>query len=143
MFSLRGFFTINTGELTSRKIFLDVVIVRVVLRSLATVEDDIGNLKETSLNESIAAAPLLVLDCSSLAQADRYSSNGCFSRKRSRIAVYLEMIVPLVLSWVKQTNFSIGFRIDSTDTSPFTEIAGATGESAIEFGISAASGIGV
>jgi hypothetical protein len=53
------------------------------------------------------------------------------------------MIVPLVLPWVKQTNFSIGFRIDSTDTSPFTEIAGATGESEIEFGISAASGIGV
>jgi hypothetical protein len=69
MFSLRGFFTLSTGEPTSRKIFLDVVIVRVVLRSLATVQDDIGNLKETSLNESIAAAPLLVLDCSSLAQA--------------------------------------------------------------------------
>jgi hypothetical protein len=53
------------------------------------------------------------------------------------------MIVPLVLPWVKQTNFSIGLRIDSTDTSPFTEIAGATSESKIEFGISAASGIGV
>jgi hypothetical protein len=65
MFSLGGFFTLSTGESTSRKIFLDVVIVRVVLRSLATVEDDIGNLKETSLNESIAVAPLLVLDCSS------------------------------------------------------------------------------
>jgi len=68
MFSLRGFLTLSTGEPTSRKIFLDVVIVRVVLRSLATVEEDIGNFKETSLNESIAAAPLLVLDCSSLNQ---------------------------------------------------------------------------
>jgi hypothetical protein len=49
------------------------------------------------------------------------------------------MVVPLVLPWVKQTNFSIGLRIDATDTSPFTEIAGATGESKIEFGITAAS----
>ncbi len=81
--------------------------VQVVLRSLATVEDDIGNLKETSLNESIAAAPLLVLEEFISRTSDRYSSNGCFSRKRSRIAVYLEMVVPLVLSWVKQTNFSI------------------------------------
>jgi hypothetical protein len=49
------------------------------------------------------------------------------------------MVVPLVLPWVKQTNFSIGFRIDSTDTSSLAKIAGTTSESEIEFGISAAS----
>jgi hypothetical protein len=65
------------------------------------------------------------------------------SDKRSRIAVYLKMFVPFILPWVKQANFSIGFRFDSTDTSSFTEIAGTTGKSKIEFGISAASGIGV
>lgn len=69
MFSLRGFLTLSTESRHPEKFSWMLLSVRVVLRSLATVEDDIGNLKETSLNESIAVAPLLVLDCSSLAQA--------------------------------------------------------------------------
>jgi hypothetical protein len=58
-----------------------------------------------------------------------------------RFAIFLKKHE--IVRWFKNLPPTIRFRIDSTDTSPFTEIAGATSKNEIEFGISAASGIGV